>query len=383
MSVFVQDTARNTLIPWVKKGVTDGYVRGAVLSPFTSPPEANGFKKSAVDTSDAIREAGGEFWFDPTTHGLDMPRAGDFRFYDDWELWPEVRGDLSSHALRSGHIARVFDHQRRLSSPLLAPTTLVSYPDSQRSQLALTLSRDAVDIDQGAWLTVAGDAEFWQAGAELDAHVGALDQLEPAGWMLVVARSENAMPPAASAEEVFGLMRTTFALSQDRPVWVAFGDLAAVPALAVGASGVGTGWDMRQRICAYQDFEERLANGAGGGSWYQRPSLERLMGSLKQGDFQVLRSENQRFQEAITPGTIGPKPQEAFVHHARVLVSLANALETGTVRERCVELRERYLEARENWPRVQAITGTATGASRWVDPFRAGTEMFMESEGWL
>lgn len=75
------------------------------------------------------------------------------------------------------------------------------------------------------------------------------------------------MPTGASSEEIFGLMRTTFALSQDRPVRVAYGDLAALPAVAAGAEAVGTGWDMRQRICAYQDFQVRAADpGAAAGT---------------------------------------------------------------------------------------------------------------------
>lgn len=102
MGVFISDMARNTLIRWTTRAVDGGYGIGAYMSPFTSPMLANGYKRSAEDTSDSIRASGGEFWFDPMTYALNTPRAGgDFRHYDTWNLWPGQRGDLNTpQALR-------------------------------------------------------------------------------------------------------------------------------------------------------------------------------------------------------------------------------------------------------------------------------------------
>lgn len=382
MTVFFQDTARNNFISWSQAAVANGYGIGAMLSPFASPVEANGFKKSAADTSELIRRAGGEFWLDSMTYALDMPRAGDFRYYDQWPLWGSTRGQLASAAAYRDHAERVLKVQADLSSSaLLAPTVLVSYPDTPQSQKALHLTAEALSVDATAWATVAGDQQFWTSGAELDAHVGALDQLEPAGWLLVVIRSDTSMPPAATSEEVFGLMRTTFALSQDRPVRVAFGDVAALPAVAAGAEAIGTGWDMRQRICAFQDFEERVAD-PGGGSWYQRPTLSGLSGGLTTREYQVLVSEVPAMAAALSPGTIGPKPQQAFRHHAQVLTNISDELNALAGQDRVVALRDRYKAALAAWPAVQKVTGTRLGPAQWIKPFVAGVELFMASEGW-
>ncbi|MGC4933056.1 hypothetical protein ACLQ3C_05180 [Gordonia sp. DT30] len=381
MGVFLQDTARNALPRWTQNAVKGNYAIGAYLSPFTSPQAANGYKRSAQETADLIRDSSGEFWFDPTTYALTMPRAGDFRHYDTWGLWDGTRGDLSTHAVREDHIGRVYEIQRQLSSPLLAPSLLVSYPDTPVSQRALELSQESTKLNPSTWLTISGDQQFWSAGAELDAHIGALDQLEPSGWLLVVTRSDNAMPPGATAEEVYGLMRTTFALSQDRPVRVAFGDVAALPAVAAGAEAIGTGWDVRQRICAYQDFEERDGDQAGG-AWYQRPTLRGLMGGLSNGEHTILTSEDSALSTRLTPGTIGPKPEQAFKHHAVVLTEIVDELNQLSGRNRVDTLRRRYEAARPEWQAVTRVTGTKIGPARWIKPFLDGLNLFADSEGW-
>lgn len=382
MTVFIQDTARNTLIKWATNAMQQGYAGEAYLSPFTSPLNSTGFKRSAADTANAIRDAGGEFWFDSMTYALDMPRAGDFRYYSDWPLWPGAQGGLEDSTEMRAHVESVFAVQDSLGSCRLAPTALVSYPDTPKSRQALELAQVATDIDSAAWLTVAGDQQFWGAGAELDAHVGALDQLEPAGWLFVVARNDTSMPPTATPEEVFGLMRSTFALSQDRPVRVAFGDVAALPAIAAGAESLGTGWDMRQRICAYQDFEER-AGDKGGGAWYQRPTLQGLLGGVSNSEYDVLVSEQPALAAVLAPGTIAPQPEAAFRHHATVLGNEIALLTPLHGRARVELLRQRYAAALGEWPEVQRLTGTSLGPSRWITPFASGLDLFMGSEGWI
>ena len=191
------------------------------------------------------------------------------------------------------------------------------------------------------------------------------------------------MPPSATADEIYGLMRTTFALSEDRPVRVAFGDTAALPAVAAGAEAIGTGWDIRQRICAYQDFEERAADQNGGGGWYQRPTLGGLMGGLSNNEYGVLVSESATLASRLSPGVIGPKPEQAFRHHATVLTTIVDELNTLTGRPRVDALRQRYIDAIANWPTVKRITGAKIASDRWVKPFLDGVDQFMSSEGWV
>ncbi|WP_164672071.1 hypothetical protein [Brevibacterium casei] len=384
MPVLINDTARNNLPSWTVSALGLGHAIGGMLSPFTSPPEGNGYKVSATETSERIINGGGEFWFDSMTYALTMPRVGDFRYYRLWDLWEDdtQRGKLETRSDMKSHIDKVYQLQTLLHCKHLAPSILLSNADSKVSELALMLSDEAVSISPDAWLTIAGDNQFWSSGAELDSHIGALDQLEPEGWMLVVTRGDNSMPPAATADEIYGLMRTCYALSRDRPVRVAFGDLAALPAVAAGAEAIGSGWDLRQRICAYQDFEERAGEQDGGG-WYQRPTLRGIMGGLSNGEYNVLSSEAPALAIRLSPGNIGPKPKQAFLHHVKTLSNLINEMNSMPVPERTKTLRTWYDNAISEWPTVRSITGTKIDERRWIQPFLDGVDRFAKAEGWL
>lgn len=94
MSILIQDSARNNVPTWVERAVKAGAARGAVLSPFASPVSGNGYKIDASAVAKRVVDAGGELWFDATTHALQMPQVGDFRYYDQWDLWSGTRGAL-------------------------------------------------------------------------------------------------------------------------------------------------------------------------------------------------------------------------------------------------------------------------------------------------
>lgn len=380
MSILISDTARNNLSSWATRAIRNGYAIGACLSPFTSPDNSNGYKKSAKDTADAIRQAGGEFWFDPMTYALDMPRTTDFKHYNTWGLSNRI-GEITTPKGSKTHIKRIYEIQTRLGSQLLAPTLLLTTPNSTKSQQALEMSCEAINIEGKTWLTIAGDQHFWSTEDELDAHIGALDQLEPSGWFLVVTRDNNSMPPKATPEEIYGLMRTTYALSQDRPVHISFGDLAGLPAVAAGASTISTGWDLRQRICAYQDFEERPSDQPGGG-WYHRPALYGLMGRLSKREYMTLTSEKPTLAKQLAPGEIGPKPEQAFKHHAQVLSELVSELNSLSGESRVKALCSHYEQALPRWKTVASITGTSLSAEDWIHPFQQGLRLFTTAEGW-
>ncbi|MDR6620360.1 hypothetical protein J2X81_000598 [Sinomonas atrocyanea] len=384
MSLLLQDTARNNLYSWAPRAIRGGLARGVIISPFTSPVNGNGYKSDIARGTGRIRAAGGDVWFDPTSHALQMPQVGDFRYYAEWDLWPSNQmGELESETSQRDHLKRVFRVQDDLQAPHLAPTILLHSAQSQTSQRALQLSTLAAEEHTGGplWLSIAGDTHFWASQSELDAHIGALDQLEPAGWFITVVRPQSSVPVPAHADEVAGMMRTVYALSQERPVIVGHGDLAALPAIAAGAMTLGTGWDVRQRVCAYSDYATRTAGGDGG-QWYQRPTLELLLGGMSGNEYQVLRSQNEVLADSLTPGRIPAGPENAFLHHARVLSAIIEGLSTLTGRARVEALRSLYLRAVAEWPQVQKISGCATGGNAWVGALLDGVNKFAAEEGW-
>lgn len=383
MSILIQDTARNNLPGWTSRAVRAGAAQGAVLSPFSSPVTGNGYKVDASAVAARITNAGGEFWFDATTHALQMPQVGDFRYYDQWDLWSGKRGALDQEGDQRAHIRRVFDVQQGLSAPYLAPTVLLHSAQSQTSQRAIQLSTLAMEEAQGesVWISIVGDAHFWAARGELDAHIGLLDQLEPTGWFITVVRPQASVPVPAHADEVAGVMRTVYALSQDRPVIMGHGDLAGLPAIAAGASVLGTGWDIRQRVCAYSDYAAR-ANAGDGGQWYQRPTLEVLLGDMKPNEYQVFRSQNLPYAEALTRGSLPSGPENAFRHHAGVLQLIMEELKALSGEARVRALQQRYARAEREWPQAQMESGCSVGGEPWIRAQMNGINQFIAEEGW-
>jgi hypothetical protein len=318
MTLLIEDTARNNLPAWTQPLVGRGLVAGAVLSPFLTPRVGNNYKRSARETVQRLRDGNAEVWFDPETHALQMPAVGDFRYYDGWPFWGGQRGALGSAAQMRDHVERVFAEQDLLGVPHLAPTILLHAPQSPESERALELARIAIDLDPEARLAVAGDSAFWASGANLDAHVGGLAQLETEGWWLTVARPLGVLPVGPLAEEVHGLCRTARALSEEATVHISHGDLAGLPAVAAGATSLGTGWDPRQRVMAYSSYEAR-DTGGDGGQWFQQVTLEGLLSLLPRAEATVLYAQDRALAARLLPGTLPPGAGEAFTHHAEVL----------------------------------------------------------------
>lgn len=312
-----------------------------------------------------------------------MAGVGDFRYYQGYNLWSGSRGDLSTRALRRDHLARVFDFQDQIEAAKLAPTMLLHHAETQTSELTLELAKEAVDLAPDCWLTIAGTAPFWESGNALDAHIGALAQLEPAGWFVVPVRPLATLPAEVEPEETYGVCRTVRALSENSPVHLSHGDLAGLPAIAAGAASVGSGWDQRQRACAYASYAEREVGDGGGGGWYERVTVRSLVGSLRPAETNVLRSQDpglyQMLGEFPPPG-----PQEAFRHHLSALRVIINQIgdHGDDYRARYLELLTLYHRAAAVWPRVAATTGSPLNASHWSQPLESGLRLYGAGEGW-
>lgn len=380
MPLLVEDTARNNLVAWTKRALDAGAAEGAVLSPFTTPRLKTNYKQSGAQTVERLHELDASTWFDPATHVLQMPNAGDFRYYDDWDLWPGEAGVLTTEGDQREHVRRVFAVQDTLGVPHLGPTVLLHSPQSNTSVRALRLAEIAIEEDPSCYLTVAGDTAFWAGGPALDAHVGGLGQLQPSGWFLVVTRNVAILPVQAAEEEVHGLCRTVRSLSEDGPVHVSHGDLAALPAVVAGATTVGTGWDPRQRVCAYASYVER-EGGDGGGAWFQQTTHQGLLSLIGRGDSQLLANVNPALSQRLMPGSVPPGPAEIWEHHATVLGAAVEALRPGGATS-YQNLDSRYLAAVADWGPVAQALGCSSLAGAWVGELSLGLNRFAATEGW-
>jgi hypothetical protein len=378
MTIWVEDTARNVLAVWASEACAQDSVEAAVLSPFCTPQQQD-WKQSGSQTVERLREAGLEVWFDPETHALQMPAVGFFRYYQSWDLWSGTPGALGSQAEMRDHVRRVFAVQDELGVPHLAPTILLHSAQSATSQGALDLSRVAVDEDPECRLSIAGDATFWGGATLLDGHVGALAQLEPAGWFVTVSRQLGVVPVPAIPSEVYGLCRTARALSEGAPVHVSHGDLAGLPAIAAGGASLGTGWDVRQKVSAYSNYAAPDPD-PDGGQWFSQATHQGLTSCLVRGDAQVLADRDAVLSSRLLPGTVPPGAKEAWLHHAAILNRLTDSLGLP-YRDAYEALRGVYESAQVEWPVVAGVLGVASQADAWVTPLLAGLEAYGRTEG--
>jgi hypothetical protein len=382
MTTFIEDSPRNVL-EWIPQAVGAGHSSAAVLSPWATPflhPSGAGKKAGIEKRARALRDAHVKYWVDPMTHALQMPGVGDYRYYSQFNLWGGPRGDVTDPVYREEHVRRVFRLQDDLGAPHLGPTLLLNTGLSNSSSLALDLARVGRQRSDSAHLSVAGSGSFWSSGADLDSHIGALASLEPRGWFLSFTHAGDDLPPAHTPEEIAGICRTTRALSEYAPVYVSHGDLAALPAIAAGAFGVGTGWDKRQRVIRQTDYQARIIGGHA--SWYERPTILGLMGTLSTRDGALLKAQAPDLL-AVLGGHPAPGPGEAFAHHVAQLHALVGGiLAAGGYEARFRTLDAMYGKAESAWSQYATRTGARNFASSWVTPFRAGLRIYARSEGW-
>ena len=387
MSTFIEDSPRPFQVGWMSEAHQAGTTQGAVLTPWASPLAhrgGSGNKPGISPRTDELKAAGIPIWFDATTHALQMPGVGDFRYYADYNLWGGPVGDLTQNAYRREHARRVFKHQNDLDAPFLAPAPLLPSGLNNVSTLALETAKVALELQPTARLTIAGVGTFWSDGNDLDAHIGALAALEPSGWFIAFVQPDNGLPPKLSADEVFGICRTVRALSEYAPVHISHGDFAALPAVASGATSVGTGWDKRQRTVAYTDYAPRVET-PGPASWYARPTVLGLLGTLEKSDGALLGAQDAALATRLggLPSVPGPKP--AFLHHVAQLNTAVQRIQAhgDDYRSRYTELDSMYSSAARNWAAVRAATGMRDRSGEWVSPYQQGLTMYAESEGWV
>jgi hypothetical protein len=147
---------------------------------------------------------------------------------------------------------------------------------------------------------------------------------------------------------------------------------------------VGTGWDKRQRVVSYTDYAPRVV-GTGVASWYERPTLLGLLGTLERADGALLAQQAPALAARLggLPTVPGPKP--SFLHHVAQLDAAARRIRGAgpSYKDRYDELDAMYSYASTNWAAVRASTGIRDRSGTWVAPYQQGLRMYAQSEGWI
>lgn len=385
--VLIHDGRRIGHRKWCVDAISTGAADGAVLNPFATPRVPEPRHPSASDVAQAVRGVRGEVVFDPMTHALFLPATNKRDFYDTWELWgPGGPTQLANQSQQIAHIERVFDRQTSIGAPRLAPTLQLESPQSVNAHKVLGIARVSRGLAADCWQSLVGTRAFWAAGAQLDAYVGSLAALRAPVWMITVANElvVDHVPDLTATEAFAGLCKTVHSLSLRSRVIIAYGDYAALPAVAAGADTVGSGWDRGQRT--FDPLAFRVDSDPG----IRIPASYVTQGGLNS----VLRRDTAEAIERWDPtqarrirgGPMPPSDQAQRMHHLSQLRSAVGQIDAaGSDRVTRVDnLRDRYRAAAADYddlivalPRiVRAADKTA-----WASNPEAALESYAGSEG--
>lgn len=384
--VLIHDGRRIGHRKWCVEAISRGTADGVVLSPFATPRVAEPRHPSASEVAQAVRGVGGEVIFDAMTHALFLPGTNKRDFYDAWELWGSgTPTPLENQAQQIEHIERVFDRQTGIGAPRLAPTLQLKSPQSPDAHKVLEIAHVARGLDADSWQSLVGTREFWSAGPHLDAYVGSLAALRAPVWMITVANEKvvDHVPDLANTDAFAGLCRTVHSLSLRSRVIIAYGDYAALPAVAAGADSVGSGWDRGQRT--FDPLAFRVDSDPGiriPASYVTQGGLNSV---LRRDTAEAIERWDAMQARRIRGGAMPPSDQAQRMHHLSQLRSAVGQIDAaGSDRGSRVDvLRERYRTAATDYDiLISALPRIVRDADKgaWESKPAAVLESYADSE---
>lgn len=367
MPIAIHDSGRTGKLGWAEQAVTACGVRRVILNPFETPPDRLPRRPAASECVSQLTALGAEVLLDPTTHALHST-SNQFDVYDRWDLWPRNIRQVSTQANAQDHVQRCLAHQRALGVPALVPTPALSTPTSNMSRLAIEMMQTGLGLDGSAIVSIAGQPNFWASEAALDAFVGEVAQLRPREVILTVVHTESAYPVRLDPRATHGVCRTTHALSLRSEVTLAHGDFAGLPAVAAGATYLGTGWDLGQRRLT-PDNTVRVDSPRRTASRYTHRGL---LAVLKGPEGERLRDGNPQLSAQLVPGNLPVDMTSSWRAHLTTIRTLANLVAApDDVADRVKALRDLYDYATAAFPHVYAVARPlAASEPHWIDQHR-------------
>jgi len=381
VALYLHDGSYQGQTSWCVEALRAGVADAVVVSPFFTPWAPRKAQPDPTSIAEKIRDAGGEFIIDATTHGLRLPGVDNLASYNTWDLWAGARGDLSADNLIEQHVERVFERQDDVSAPRLTPTVALDSPIGADADTALALAQAGRRSDQGAWQSLAGRRGFWLSEG-LDDYVGSLAQVRAPVWFVTHVREQGVYPPdMTEAAQFASLCRTVQSLSLRSRVVVCQADLFGLPAVAAGADTVGTGWHTKQRVCSPSTYQRNETGIRRSATWFTYRGLASRIHATYSG---VLTDRDRARAERLYQGTVATTGRNVRNHHLQVVRDLVATVGAHTERAyRVAALRSIYETAIGELDGLARIYGRTFAQQRidFVDGPMAALKMYAESEG--
>lgn len=298
---------------------------------------------SGADFAQLVRNVAGEVVFDAMTHARLLPRTNKLDHYDTWELWGSEGAGLDTPQRRLQHIERVFERQRELRAPYLAPTMQLDMPQTAATNHVIATALTAKGLQHDCWQSLAATRSFWRTGHRLDDFVGRLASLRAPVWVITVTNElvMDSTLDVSDAAAFAGLCRTIHSLSERSRVILTYADFAGLIGVAAGADTIGTGWDRAMRVFDPNAFhiasDDTIRIPA---SYVTQGGLTAV---LRRDTADAIERWNRDMAAVIRGGPMPASDQVERVHHLTVLRDLITAINTQVDRRSRVQrLRHQY-----------------------------------------
>lgn len=383
MSIYLHDGSTSGHTTWTEEAISRHVASGAIISPFFTPHDSRRGQPSGDQVANRVRAVGGVAVFDPTSHAVNLPGVDNWRNYRTWGLWGGAVGDLSTPALRQDHFDRCAQHATALGSPLVVPTLALDSPVGGDAAIALDLADLGRVQDAGAWQALAGRRGFWLS-EDLDAYIGSLAQLRAPVWLVTVVRDQPAFPPDMSEIQVMSAVcRTVDSLSRRSRVIVCHADLMGLPAIAAGASDLGSGWHTKQRVACpatyQQNDPDQIRRQA---KWF---TYERLVALIHEQQNDILVRSDRPKARSLYTGVADAGAGPRRIHHLQALAAILAEIESagGDRQSRVRALRGIYEDAISELNTLASSYGRAfaTQRAQFVDGVYAALQAYAVAEG--
>ncbi|MYW71073.1 hypothetical protein [Pseudonocardia sp. SID8383] len=384
-SLLIHDSAAAGHTNWACAQLAAGRAQGVIIDPFHTPLTSRPRHCDAAQVVDRVREhrPGVEILLDPSTHAALLQGTNLRANYDTWSLWPDGFANLANPLALRSHVEAVLAVQHSLGIAPTAPTRVLDHPTGAAADCALALADEARRQQPDVRQALVGRRSFWAAGHALDDYLGRLVTLRAPQWHVTVLRDNPDFPPDLTDRySTAGLARSVHSLARRASVSLGHGaDVAALPALAAGADGLGTGWYSKQRVCSPSLFQ----TGGGGLNrrWCPHPGLlARLRGDVAEAldDRDADFAREMRGQRDLPSNEAERRDQ----HLDAVAALVAHLDAAGANAAARVPAARRLLQTADDaWNRAIALGLNDLGRpeqTRWITELRAGFELYARCE---
>lgn len=383
----------------IERGVREGYLRGVVLSPRDEQPAR------LTDYLGSLHDEFGDditTLFDPQFYASTQPspRDGYLPEYPYYE--PGLtRGQFIDQARIRQYAERAIDYQAGLRlSRIIAPTVLINDFNGPWSQIALSLSLEAIKVHSSIpsapplYLSIVVDENSLKSKEGLDEFLNIVSGWGFHGAYVIVKQNDSTYPGLFEELPLARLLRLVYSLGLNGyEVVCGYCDLVGVLMRAVGATATCTGWFSSLRQFSLRRFQAVTGGSQPRPRYTSAPLLNSILVVPEMATIQEVgmlaqilshTPHDSAFGAVASAGNVIWPLEVSSLHHWAVLAALSERVGGGESVEQNLEALESIIGEAQALYRVLSGLGVPfepASGPRNLEVWRNAIELFRVEVG--